>query len=250
METTSASRTALGALFIAISVIVAAALLSGAWKKTHPTQENMVSVTGLANEDFQSDLIVWTGEFGQRSMDMKSAFEALRKDAGTIKSYLVSKGVPEKEIVFSAVDIHRDFKPIRNEKGNEVGQEFAGFTLKQGVTIESHQVEQTEAVSREVTGLIDQGVEFYSQPPRYYYTKLADLKIKMLSAATADARLRAEKIATNAKGSLGALRNATMGIFQITGQNSSEEYSYGGAFNTSSKWKTASITVKLEFNVE
>jgi hypothetical protein len=40
-----------------------------------------------------------------------------------------------------------------------------------------------------------------------------------------------------------------MGIFQITGQNSDEEYSWGGTFNTSSKRKTASITVKMEFGL-
>jgi hypothetical protein len=41
-----------------------------------------------------------------------------------------------------------------------------------------------------------------------------------------------------------------MGIFQITGQNSSEDYSWGGAFNTSSKRKTASITMRLEYLVD
>jgi hypothetical protein len=40
-----------------------------------------------------------------------------------------------------------------------------------------------------------------------------------------------------------------MGIFQITAQNSDEEYTWGGAFNTSDKLKTASITVRMEFGV-
>jgi hypothetical protein len=41
-----------------------------------------------------------------------------------------------------------------------------------------------------------------------------------------------------------------MGIFQITGQNSSEDYSWGGTFNTEAKKKTASITMRLEFQVD
>ena len=41
-----------------------------------------------------------------------------------------------------------------------------------------------------------------------------------------------------------------MGIFQITGQNSNEDYSWGGTFNTSSKEKTASITMKLDYEVD
>ena len=41
-----------------------------------------------------------------------------------------------------------------------------------------------------------------------------------------------------------------MGIFQITGQNSKESYSWGGTFNTSSREKTASITMKLTYKVD
>ena len=72
----------------------------------------------------------------------------------------------------------------------------------------------------------------------------------MLAAATADAKNRADRIAKNAGGGLGSLRNAAMGIFQITAQNSSEEFSYGGNFNTGSKNKTASITARLEFGID
>jgi hypothetical protein len=41
-----------------------------------------------------------------------------------------------------------------------------------------------------------------------------------------------------------------MGIFQITGQNSNEDYSWGGVYNTTSKEKTASITMKLTYQVK
>jgi hypothetical protein len=40
-----------------------------------------------------------------------------------------------------------------------------------------------------------------------------------------------------------------MGVFQIIAQNSSEDYSYGGSFNTNSKNKTAAITIKLVYQV-
>ncbi|WP_339922017.1 hypothetical protein [uncultured Cyclobacterium sp.] len=68
----------------------------------------------------------------------------------------------------------------------------------------------------------------------------------MISKATEDAKLRAEMIAKNSGAKLGNLRAANMGIFQITGQNSGEDYSWGGTFNTSAKTKTASITMKLD----
>ena len=75
------------------------------------------------------------------------------------------------------------------------------------------------------------------------------MKIELLKQATEDAFIRAQTMAENAKSGVGNLKNATMGVFQITGQNSNEDYSWGGSFNTKAKDKTASITVKLEFDL-
>jgi len=125
-----------------------------------------------------------------------------------------------------------------------------GYILTQSLQIESKEVEKVEKISREITELLNKGIQFYSQAPRYYYTRLADLKIEMISKATEDARLRAEKIAENSGGKLDDLISAKMGIFQITGQNSNEDYSWGGTYNTSSKEKTASITMKLNYEVD
>lgn len=72
----------------------------------------------------------------------------------------------------------------------------------------------------------------------------------MISKATEDARLRAKNISKYSGGDLSNLESAKMGIFQITGQNSGEDYSWGGTFNTSSRDKTASITMKLVYKVD
>jgi hypothetical protein len=56
-------------------------------------------------------------------------------------------------------------------------------------------------------------------------------------------------MAENAGASLDKLRNADMGIFQITARNSGEDLSWGGTFNTSSKEKTARITIKASYFV-
>jgi hypothetical protein len=41
-----------------------------------------------------------------------------------------------------------------------------------------------------------------------------------------------------------------MGVFQITGRNSTEEYSYGGSYNTSERYQTASITIRMDYLLE
>jgi hypothetical protein len=233
-------------IIISAAIVLSAALLGHAWVKTHESKTS-ISVTGLSSKEFISDLIVWKASFNRKAPALKDAYSALKKDAGEIKKYLLAKGLNENEIVFSSVDIRKDYDKVK--ENNFVKEIFTGYSLTQSVKIEAHDVDKIEFISRQVTELIDSGIELYSEAPQYYYTKLSELKIEMLAAASKDAHNRAEKIIENAGGKLGRVRVADMGVFQITAPNSSEEYSWGGAFNTTSKRKTASITVKLEFQI-
>jgi len=239
----------LSSIIIGLSVIITAMVLGNAFQNRNKSA-NTIAVTGLGTKDFVSDLIVWSGNFSKRNMILKDAYAELDRDRETIRKYLNSKGISDANIVFSAVGINKEFQTIYDTEMNVKEQRFAGYLLDQSVTIESKEVEKIEDISRQVSELINSGVEFYSQDPQYYYTKLSELKIEMIAQATKDANERAKKIAENAGSTVGSLKNANMGVFQIVAQNSSEDFSWGGSFNTSSKRKTANITVKLEYEVD
>jgi hypothetical protein len=237
----------LSAIIFGISIVLAAYFLGNAYKqRANPPQ--VISVTGLGNENFTSDLIVWEGFFTAFNTDLKTAFEQVNRDKEIVRTYLMSKGIPSENIIFNSVQTleQRDNK---YDNGNYIGSIFRGYSLTQSVNIESKEVSLIEKVAREITELLNKGVQFTSSPPRYYYTQLADLKVKMIAQATEDARLRAENIAEKAGGTLGDLISAQMGVFQITGQNSDEAFSWGGVYNTSSRKKTASITMRLDYKV-
>ena len=233
----------------ALAIVLAAFLLGNAYVNRSKTKGN-ISVTGLGTKNFTSDLIVWGGSFSTESKDLKTAFSKLKRDRKIITTYFKSRGVKENDIVFDAINSRKNIKRNYTDEGKFKGEEFLGYILTQNLSIESKEVDKITKLSREITELLNKGIRFYSNQPRYYYTKLADLKIEMISKASEDAHLRAEKIAQNSGGLLGTLRSAKMGIFQITGQNSNEDYSWGGAFNTSSIKKTASITMKLTYKIK
>ena len=115
--------------------------------------------------------------------------------------------------------------------------------------MESTDVEAVENISREISALLAQGVQLESSQPDYYYSKLDDLKLELIEKSTVDAKARAEKIAAKSGAKLRKLKTARMGVFQITGANTNEEFSAGGNFNTSSKNKKARITMRLEYNI-
>ena len=236
-------------IIIACSVIIAGYLLASGYQNRAKVSQ-AISVTGSGEENFTSDLIVWRASFSKRDMVLKQAYADLNTDQKTIRKYLTSKGVKSDEIVFEAVDIQKDFNYDYDENGQLRNTIFNGYSLSQSLKIQSKNVDVVENISREVTELIDAGVELNSFAPDYYYTKLAQLKIKMIEAATKDAKNRAEKIAVNAGGVLGDLKNADMGVFQITGENTQEEFSWGGNYNTSSKKKTANVTIRLKYEIK
>ncbi|MPT35124.1 MAG: DUF541 domain-containing protein, partial [Flavobacterium sp.] len=123
-------------LIIGIAVVLAAFLFSNAFKNRNQSNDT-ISVTGLGKKDFVSDLIVWSSSFSKKNMNLKEAYAALDKDREIIKSYLISKGIPESNIVFSAVNINKDFEYTYDGNGNTRQQIFTGFSLSQNVQIES-----------------------------------------------------------------------------------------------------------------
>ncbi len=232
-----------------ITAIIAFAIIGNAYRSRANDMQTIV-VTGLAEKDFYSNLIVWRSTYSQKSMDLKTAYTLLKADEGIIRSYLNRKGISNAQITFSSVNINKDFAMSFDEMGRNTGQRFTGYNLMQTVKVESTDVDKVDKISREATELIEKGIEFNSSSPLFYNTKLNEVKMELLGKASADAKARAEAIAKNAGSSLGDLKKATMGIFQITGKNTNEDYSYGGAFNTSSREKTGSITIKMEFHVD
>ncbi len=239
----------LSAAIIGIAFIIGLFIVGRAYKYRSTTKET-ITVTGSAEKDFVSDLIVWTGSYSRKSMDLKAAYAQLKEDESVVKKYLLSKGVQEDEMVFSSVNIIKEFTYPTDANGRSLGQQFSGYNLTQNVRIESPNVDKINSISREATELIQQGIEFNSAAPLFYYTKLTQIKMDLLAKASADGKKRAEIIANNSGSSLGKLKKANLGVFQITGKNTDEDYSYGGTFNTTSRNKTGSITIRMEFAVD
>lgn len=210
-----------------------------------------LSATGSASVDFESDLAIWRGEFSVHGVTSKEAYREIQKNADLVKKYFEDNGVSAEEMTFYSVSIRQLTKDIYNDAGEYVGYEADGYELTQSFAVSSADVDKITNIANECTELIDSGVEIISDYPEYYYTKLDELKLQLIEEATQNAKERIDIMAQNAGCQTGELLTANLGVFQITGAYSStEDYSYGGTFNTSSKDKTASITVRLNYTVQ
>ena len=232
-------------LILGVTAIVCVVLLGRYYTYKYRAQET-VTVTGLGETEFTSDLIVWSGVLTAEAENVARGYAEI--EAG--KAKVAERGLPAEAVVFEFVNVEKQYTAIYNATGNWAGQRFTGYLLRQRFTVESNEVEKVEAISREISSLMAQGVGIEVMAPDYYYTKLDDVKMGLIETASADARTRAEKIARNAGAKLGRVASARMGVFQITGANTNEEFSAGGSFNTSSRQKKARITMRLEYRVK
>ena len=239
------------ALIAGICAIICCYVFSGNlvdYKRT--SGSGGLTATGSANCDFEADLIVWRGSFSREGSTTQEAYRSIKKDAELVKNYLLQNGVTEEEMVFSSVSISPNWEHEYNENGDRLRDYIVGYDLYQNVSITSSDVDKIENISRDISGLIESNVQFTSEEPEYYYTKLDELKLQLIEEATQNAKDRIDLMAEGTGSTIGELLNANLGVFQITAQNSNTEYSYGGYFDTSSRKKTASITVKLNYSVE
>ncbi len=237
------------AAIFAIAIIISSMFLANAYK-TRGDRNGNISVTGLGEIDFESDQAIWTGRFEASSVNLIDAFAKIKEQRTKVENYLLGKGVKQEEIQFEQVSTYERDKSVYNDQGKYVGSVFSKFELSQRVVVDSEDLDLVASVSREISELLKEGVQITSDNPDYYYSKLDELKLNLIEKASENGRIRAEQIAKNSKSNIARLKDARLGVFQILGKNSGESYSWGGTFNTSSRMKTASITVKMDFEVE
>ena len=234
---------------MAISFVLAAIIVAAAYTEGHKPAMGTITVTGLGETEFTSDLIVINGSIQADNYDAAEAYHTLEQHRNKVVAFLASKGVKEEYISFDMPYAYKKSRSIY-EDGEYRGEQFAGYNISQSFTIESKDVDNAESAARELPSLIAQDINIHVSNPMYYYTGLEDVKLTLLSDAAADARDRAMNIAKSSKSDLGELKLSRAGVFQITAATGDEEFSAGGSFNLSSRDKKARVTVRSEFYIK
>jgi len=126
-------------LLISLAVIITGLILGKSYiSKGKP--DDTVSVIGLGEESFDSDLIVWRASFSRKSYELKDAYAQLNADIRKVKSYLQSRGISEEEMVFEAADISKEWSRVYDDEGNLRQTIFDGYSLRQSVKVSSKKV--------------------------------------------------------------------------------------------------------------
>ncbi len=228
-----------------LSVVVATKLAGRSFERVR-FQSQTIRVKGYAEKGIASDLAVWRATIAVPTDDIASGYLQLDDDRSTVKAFLAANGFETNMVTFSPVEITTNYQ--RNDKGQRTN-EVDSYTLKQAFSLSSNDVIRIATLAQDAGSLLGEGIEIRSDRPEYLFTKLNDLKLDMLAEATSNGVDRAHRLITGSGNTLGSLRSASQGVFQITSEHSTEVSSYG-INNTSSIRKTIKAVVTLEYGIE
>lgn len=183
-----------------------------------------VTVTGSARRAIRSDFVVWRLSVAVQSTSLTSASEELSRGAERVRAFLRAERIADSLVTVKPVESSAITETLPD--GRETGRILAQ-RLSQSFEVRSADVDGITRVSQRASALIAEGVPLTAPSPEYLYTKLSEIRIALLEDATKDAKLRAEAIAKSTGVSIGAVRDARMGVFQITPRFSTEVSDYG-----------------------
>jgi len=206
----------LNAIIIAIGFVISSIIL--AWGLGQiKGQSNFVTVKGLSEKEVMADRAWWsinTQINANTTEEMQSRITRLESQ---IKSFYKKHGFTEAEINTPSFNVYQNnYKDATSRLNGD---------YKLSVTTDD--ITKVRKAVKSTGDLISQGILLQSDPwssgPKYYFTKFKELKKEMLAEATKEAKSAAQEFATNSGSSVGKIRRANQGVFQILPGNRTQE---------------------------
>jgi hypothetical protein len=228
---------------LAGAILLSVIIFSFVWKSTKNADQT-ITVTGSAKKEIVSDLGILRGTLQTASSIRQNAYQVVQQQMPTILKYLDAQGFKKDQIEVFGINGYPVFEVAAN--GVQT-QNVSHFVYSQRFEIKSNDVKKIKELSISLSSLVEKGLDINVDPPEYLFTKLDDLKIEVQAAASKNAMDRAVKIAEATGRGLGPLRNARMGVIQITPRNSNMISDYGMNDATSiEKEITAVVSASFE----
>ncbi|MFB3844656.1 MAG: SIMPL domain-containing protein [Candidatus Cloacimonadaceae bacterium] len=229
------------ARIIGLSFIIGM-LIFGIYFAKSRQEPKTLRIVGYASKQFVSDMVKWNLTV-QKTADVNSlsaAYKKLASDVNDFKAYLVTNGIPAKEISIQPITSN----PMYDNYGH-----ITSYNLTQNIFVISNQLDNIEKLSLNPDFFAERGLLLQMSNLSYLYTKLPELKKQLLGEATSDALKRAKEVSSAAKVKLSKMREAKAGVFQITEPYSTDVSDYG-IYNTSTRDKSISVTITAVFGLK
>lgn len=229
----SVRKTALGASMLALGMIVGGYLLGNGLVRAREADRS-VTVRGLAERDVTADLAIWTLSYSSTAPDLQEAQANVDADSLSIRQFFAGLGFPAAALQPTAVSVSQ-----YSDNGAQK------FTVRQRMVLRSTDVTRAQDAVRRQFELVRKGVVLEEGSGiAYTFTKLNSIKPGMVAQATRDARASAEQFAKDSQTSVGAIKSASQGYFEVNARDGESGGSWGAS---DTPYKKVRVVTTVDF---
>ncbi len=181
--------------------------------------DRFVIVKGISERDVKADLAIWSVRIVTTDNDLPNAQHRITEDVGKVREFFVRHGIAADQVELERPAVEDAFA----NQYRDASKVKDRYVVRQTVTARLDNPQTVLEASRQSGELVAAGVVLAgdegSGGPRFFFTHLNDVKPQMIEEATARAREAALKFAEDSKSTLGGIRQASQGVFEILPRN-------------------------------
>ncbi len=203
-------------LIVSVGLIIAGLFIGNGFAKGREA-DRFVTVKGISEREVRADLAIWPIRLVAPGNDLAGAHRQLQSNRELVLQFLARNQIDTAEVSLQDFSVNDAYA---NQYGNP--ERVANrYVINQTLMVRSTNPDLVLATSQKVAELVTAGVVFSSGEqwgntgPTFVFTKLNDLKPEMIAEATARARESAEQFARDSRSSVGSIRRANQGVFEI-----------------------------------
>ena len=174
----------------------------------------VVNVKGLAEMEVKADKVTWPVTVKIVGNDLGAIYSEVNKSNRIVRQFLISKGLDAKDITENAPQIVDKAADVYSTTTFAIR-----YNVTSVMTVSSDKVDLVRKLMSQQGELLKQGVAItandYSNSVIYDFTKLNNVKPKLIEKATMNARTAAEKFAIDSESDLGKIKSADQGQISI-----------------------------------
>ena len=177
-------------------------------------RERVINVRGLAEREVKADYVIWPIVFKEVGNDLTALYETVQGKTQALEKFLLENGIAKEEIEKASPDITDTESEIYSNEKRPYR-----YVATVVLTVASKDVDKIRELMGKQGELLKQGIAFsegdYRYRKIYSFNALNTVKPEMIDEANKNARIAAEKFATDSKSKLGKIKTATQGQFSI-----------------------------------
>lgn len=222
-----------GAGILAVGMVVGGYLLGDGLRRSREADRS-VTVRGLAERDVTADLATWTIAYSATAGDLATAQASVDNDSKQIRAFFAELGFPADTLQPTGVNV-----TTLTDNG------VTSFTVRQRMALRTTDIKRAQNAVRRQFDLVRRGVMLEEgSGMAYTFTRLNAIKPPMVAEATVDARHSAEQFAKDSGTSVGGIKSATQGYFEVTARDGDG----GGGWGVSdSPFKKVRVVTTIDF---